>query len=144
MAVPNVIPESKVNVFKFYDNHAVHEAILFQGRILRLAGIFHSNKKSEAFNFAYTLCQEFFTLITPSSSVYRVWVDIRCRDTFNLSFPLPSAPTTAQAASNSTNLTSPTPNQVVSFDHDATVDAPYAQSSNSALGQIRHLQAQVG
>lgn len=101
MAVPHVLPESKINVFKFYDNHAIHEAILFQGNIMKLAGIFSGEQQQEAFDFAYTLAQDFFTLITPSSAVYRIWVDIRCRQDFRISFPLP--PNSQPSASPVTN-----------------------------------------
>lgn len=85
MAVPHVLPESQVSIFKFYDNYAIHEAILVTGKIMRLAGVFDGDRKREAFSFAYDLSQWYQTLITPSGSSYRIWVDIRCRDEFQLS-----------------------------------------------------------
>ena len=89
MAVPRVVPESQVSVFKFYDDQAIHEAVLWENTILRLAGVFDSDQKREALDFAYGLSQDYATLITPSATLYRIWVDIRCRRNFNLSMPLP-------------------------------------------------------
>jgi hypothetical protein len=89
MAVPRVVPESQISVFKFYDDRAIHEAVLWEGTILRLAGVFDSDQKREALEFAYGLSQDYATLITPSAALYRVWVDIRYRRDFNLSLPLP-------------------------------------------------------
>jgi hypothetical protein len=118
MAVPHVLPESQVKIFKFYDNQAIHEAILVEGRLMRLAGVFSSDQKREAFDFAYELCQQYFTMITPSATVYRIWVDIRCRQDFRLSLPLP--------------LTAPSP----SAPRRASLAAGTPQRYSSGWGQV--------
>lgn len=78
MAVPHIISESRVNVFKFYENAEIHEAILAHNQIMRLAKVFPADQKQAAIAFAFQLCQKYATLITPNSTRYRVWVDVRC------------------------------------------------------------------
>jgi len=69
MAVPHILPESNVKIFKFYDSAAIHEAVFIENTIMRLVGIFSIDQKREAFDFAYKLCQEYATLMTPSPSL---------------------------------------------------------------------------
>jgi len=90
MAVPQIFAESQVNVFKFYKNGAIHEAILVNNQILRLAGAFATDDKQAALKFAYKLCREYTTLITPNPFRYRVWVDVRCQETFAVGIALPA------------------------------------------------------
>ncbi len=78
MAVPHILPESQVGIFKFYDKNAIHEAVIVNGKIMRLTGIFSAIQKREAFNFAYGLSQKYFTPMTPGADRCRVWVDVRC------------------------------------------------------------------
>ncbi len=88
MAVPHILPESKTTSFKFYESYAIHEAVFHEGQILKLAGVFSCENKREALNFAYALAQNYFTLITPGSAVYRIWVDIHCQQDFSVAIPL--------------------------------------------------------
>lgn len=88
MAVPQIIAESQISIFKFYENGKIHEAILVNNQILRLAGIFEIDNKQSALKFAYQLCQQYPTLITPNPQRYRVWVDVRCQEQFAVGQPL--------------------------------------------------------
>jgi hypothetical protein len=98
MAVPYIVPESTVSIFKFYDGDAVHEAVFANGRVVRLAGIFSAHQKQEAFAFAQDLCQAHFTVMTPGSILYRVWVDVRCPRDFKLGMMLTGLAPVAPAA----------------------------------------------
>lgn len=92
MAVPYIISESQVQVFKFYENAAIHEAVFVNNRIMRLAGVFAADDKQSAFEVAYQLCDEYPTLLMPGQSQYRVWVDVRCiKDFAAVSKPLASS-----------------------------------------------------
>lgn len=88
MAIPQIVAESQVNIFKFYKNGEIHEAILVNNQILRLAGIFETDDKQSALKFAYKLCRQYPTLITPNPFRYRVWVDVRCPEKFAVGTPL--------------------------------------------------------
>lgn len=88
MAVPHIISESHIQVFKFYESGAIYEAILMKNHIMRLAGVFSEEEKQKAIDFAYKLCREYPTLITPNPSRYRVWVDVRCPIKFDSGEPL--------------------------------------------------------
>ncbi|NEQ47239.1 MAG: hypothetical protein F6K00_28350 [Leptolyngbya sp. SIOISBB] len=55
---------------------------------MRLAKVFPAERRDEAYQFAMSLSQGYSTVLSPATDVYRVWVDIRCRDNFELSFPL--------------------------------------------------------
>jgi len=50
MAIPQIIAESRIKVFKFYENHRIHEAILVNNQIMRLAGVFETEDKQAASN----------------------------------------------------------------------------------------------
>jgi hypothetical protein len=84
MAVPHIISESRVTIFKFYENAEIHEAILVNNQIMRLAGDFATEQHQAAIAFAYKLCQQYPTVITPNASRYRVWVDVRCSEKFDI------------------------------------------------------------
>lgn len=88
MSLPRIAPVSKLGVFKFYDNYAIHEAVLHEGTILKLAMVFQAEQREEAFRFAFQLSQKYVTLISPCAALYRVWVDIRCQTDFRLSCPI--------------------------------------------------------
>ncbi|NER80425.1 MAG: hypothetical protein F6K42_12780 [Leptolyngbya sp. SIO1D8] len=77
MAIPRVVPASKLNTFKFYESHAIYEGIFYAGTILKLAKTFPLSKREKVYQFACKLSREYMTLISPSSTSYRVWVDIR-------------------------------------------------------------------
>jgi len=88
MAIPQIIAESCIKVFKFYENHRIHEAILVNNQIMRLAGVFETEDKQAALEFAYRLCQRYSTIVTPNPLRYRVWVDVRCTENFAVGKPL--------------------------------------------------------
>jgi len=90
MAIPQIVAESQISIFKFYKNGVIHEAILVNNQILRLAGVFEIDDKQTALKFAYKLCREYPTLVTPSPFIYRVWVDVRCQEKFAVGMPLPA------------------------------------------------------
>jgi hypothetical protein len=123
MAVPHILPESKVSIFKFYDNDAIHEAVFVDGKIMRLAGKFAATHKREAFNFAYGLSQKYFTLMTPGANYYRIWVDIRCEIGSKLS----------------TNLDRPSPKETA-YPHQEEAK-PAASSSTSPKASLPELSA---
>ena len=89
MALPEIVPESKIKIFKFYENSAIHEAIIHKNCLMKLAGIFPSNEKQVAINLAYQLCENYPTLLTPGASESRVWVDMRCPQKFDVKTVLP-------------------------------------------------------
>lgn len=78
MSIPHVAPASQLKPFKFYEQQAVHDAVLHEGVILKLAQIFSVDNRNDAYQFAYQLGQQYTALISPDSSWYRIWVDIRC------------------------------------------------------------------
>lgn len=88
MSIPHLAPASQLKIFKFYDNHRIHEAIMYDQVIMKLAKVFPAERRDEAYQFAMYLSQRYSTVLSPATDVYRVWVDIRCRDNFELSFPL--------------------------------------------------------
>ena len=88
MAVPHIVSESRVTIFKFYENREIHQAILVNNQIMRLVGDFAADQHQAAIAFACKLCQKYPTVITPNASRYRVWVDIRCSLTFDVNHPL--------------------------------------------------------
>ncbi|MEM1291499.1 MAG: hypothetical protein AAGH67_08505 [Cyanobacteria bacterium P01_H01_bin.162] len=89
MALPDIMPESQVNIFNFYENHAIYEAVLHKNRFMKLAGVFLAVDKQGAIDFAYQLCENYPTLLTPGSSQYRVWVDMHCPQEFDIKTVLP-------------------------------------------------------
>ena len=90
MGLPRITPTSGLSIFKFYKNRAIYEAIFYEGNVLKLAKIFHAEHREEAYRFAYKLSQEYITVISPCSTLYRIWVDTRCPIDFQLSFQLDS------------------------------------------------------
>lgn len=88
MGVPHVIPNSKLKTFKFYATNAIHEAIFYEGTILRSVKNFSLEEREEAFQFACNLSQEYTTLLSPCTDLYRVWVDVWCPMAFILSFQI--------------------------------------------------------
>lgn len=100
MGLPRVVPASRLNIFNFYANHAIHEAVFYENTILKLAKIIPLNKSEEAHHFARELSQEYTTVISPGPFLYRVWVEIRCPMDFKLS------PKLAVSPSESTNKSS--------------------------------------
>ena len=90
MTIPHLVPASKIKIFKLYNDGHVHEAIRYNQVVMKLAKIFLLEQREEAYQFAHSLSQNYATVLSPASDVYRVWVDIRCPNDFGLSFPLPS------------------------------------------------------
>lgn len=88
MSLPCIVPASRLDIFKFYQDEAIYEAIIYKNTILKLAKVVPIQKSDDAYQFAYQLSQEYTTLISPCSLVYRVWVDARCPKDFQLSAKL--------------------------------------------------------
>lgn len=88
MSIPRVVPSSQLAIFKFYDNYEIHEAILYGNTIMRLAKVLPAENRDEAYQFACKLSQQYTTLLSPCPNIYRIWVDIRCRENFQMSFRL--------------------------------------------------------
>lgn len=89
MALPDIVPESQINIFKFYENSEIHEAVIHKNCLMKLAGVFPAVDKQAAIDFAYQLCENHPTLLTPGASHYRVWVDMRCPQEFDIKTVLP-------------------------------------------------------
>lgn len=89
MPIPRLVPASEINIFKFYEDGRVHEVIMHDGVIMKLAKAFLIEQSKEAYQFAHSLSQNYSTVLSPASDIYRVWVDIRCLDDFGFSFSLP-------------------------------------------------------
>lgn len=85
MSLPRVVPASRLNIFNFYEDRAIYEGILYEKTILKLAKVFPINKSEEAHRFACELSQDYTTLISPCSLLYRVWVDVQCPQDFKFS-----------------------------------------------------------
>ena len=90
MGLPRIVPGSKLNVFKFYGNRAISEAVIYEGAILKLAMAVTSERRKDAYQCAYRLSQEYVTLMSPDAALCRVWVDIRCPEDFRLASKLNS------------------------------------------------------
>ena len=88
MGVPRIIPASQLNIFKFYRDNAVHEAVFHKGTILKLAYALPIDAREQAYKCALRLSQNYTTVLSPCGSLYRVWVDVRCPDEFKLEFRL--------------------------------------------------------
>lgn len=88
MSLPRICPASSLNIFKFYANCAIHEAVLYEGTIMKVAQAFQHEQREEAFDFAYKMGREYATLISPCSFQYRVWVDVRFPVEAELSCPI--------------------------------------------------------
>ena len=87
MSIPSLAPASQLEIFKFYSNHQAHEAIMHNNMIMKLAKVLPSDMRDEAYHIAHSLSQRYPTALSPADDVYRVWVDVRCPDEFNLSMP---------------------------------------------------------
>ena len=85
MSVPSFIPASQLGIFKLYRDHQAHEAIMHNNVIMKLAKVLPSDMRDEAYHIAHSLSQRYPTVFSPATDVYRVWVDVRCPDEFNLS-----------------------------------------------------------
>lgn len=86
MGLPRIVPSSKLNIFKFYKDYAIHEAVTYDKTIFKLATIVPIDKSEDAYKLACELGQKYPVLISPSSALYRVWVSIECPTDFKLSF----------------------------------------------------------
>lgn len=82
MSIPSLAPASQLGVFKFYGDRQVHEAIMHNQVIMKLAKVMPAEERDEAYQFAHSLSQRYPTVLSPANDVYRVWVDIRCPDDF--------------------------------------------------------------
>lgn len=96
MSLPQISPASSLNVFKFYDNRAIHRAILHKGTLMKVAKAFSLDQREEAFKFACGLSKNYSTLLSPDFAIYRVWVDIRYQS--NPESACPAAPQVALCA----------------------------------------------
>ena len=88
MSIPSLAPASQLETFKFYGNNQVHEAVMHDHMIMKLAKVLPSEMRDEAYHIAHSLSQRYPTVLSPATDVYRVWVDIRCPDNFNPSMSL--------------------------------------------------------
>ncbi len=85
MPVPKLASASQIKIFKYYSNHQAHEAIMHDNVIMKLAKVLPTDMRDEAYHIAHSLSQRYPTVLSPAADVYRVWVDVRCPDDFNLS-----------------------------------------------------------
>lgn len=80
MSIPSLAPASQLGTFKFYSNCQIHEAIMHDNVIMKLAKVLPSDQRDEAYHIAHALSQCYSTVLSPATDVYRVWVDVRCPD----------------------------------------------------------------